>query len=78
MDTRLLSIHTDHNSRAGLPRTGTTSLKAALEILGFGPTHHMIELFKGSVINQAVRIYTDPPCDRWKPCKRMESSIRKE
>lgn len=27
---------------AGLPRCGTTSLKAALEILGFGPCHHMI------------------------------------
>ena len=31
---------------AGLPRTGTTSLKDALEILGFGPCHHMEELFK--------------------------------
>ncbi|CAF0782844.1 unnamed protein product [Adineta steineri] len=31
---------------AGLPRTGTTSLKAALEILGFGPCHHMVDLFK--------------------------------
>ena len=29
----------------GLPRTGTASLKAALEILGFGPCHHMYELF---------------------------------
>ncbi|MFI9550123.1 sulfotransferase family protein [Nonomuraea endophytica] len=29
---------------AGLPRTGTTSLKAALERLGFGPCHHMQEL----------------------------------
>jgi hypothetical protein len=29
---------------AGLPRTGTSSLKAALEILGFGPCHHMTEL----------------------------------
>ena len=26
---------------AGLPRTGTSSLKAALEILGFDPCHHM-------------------------------------
>ena len=26
---------------AGLPRSGTTSLKAALEILGFDPCHHM-------------------------------------
>ncbi|MCJ1399553.1 hypothetical protein MMC11_002755 [Xylographa trunciseda] len=30
---------------AGLPRSGTTSLKAALEILGFDPCHHMSELF---------------------------------
>lgn len=26
---------------AGLPRTGTTSLKAALEKLGFDPCHHL-------------------------------------
>ena len=26
---------------AGLPRSGTTSLKAALEVLGFNPYHHM-------------------------------------
>ncbi|CAF5135466.1 unnamed protein product, partial [Rotaria sp. Silwood1] len=31
---------------AGLPRTGTSSLKTALEILGFGPCHHMTELLK--------------------------------
>ncbi|SEG55098.1 hypothetical protein SAMN04489712_106203 [Thermomonospora echinospora] len=30
---------------AGLPRTGTLSLKTALERLGFGPCHHMFELF---------------------------------
>ena len=30
---------------AGLPRTGTSSLKEALEILGFGPCHHMSEVF---------------------------------
>jgi hypothetical protein len=29
---------------AGLPRSGTSSLKAALEILGFRPCHHMSEL----------------------------------
>ncbi len=27
---------------AGLPRCGTSSLKAALETLGFDPCHHMI------------------------------------
>ncbi|MDT0300863.1 sulfotransferase family protein [Streptomonospora wellingtoniae] len=29
---------------AGLPRTGTSSLKSALERLGFGPCHHMFEV----------------------------------
>jgi len=31
---------------AGLGRTGTTSLKAALERLGFGPCHTMLSLFQ--------------------------------
>jgi hypothetical protein len=31
---------------AGYPRTGTTSLKTALELLGVGPCCHMWELFK--------------------------------
>ena len=30
---------------AGLGRTGTLSMKHALEQLGFGPCHHMIEVF---------------------------------
>ena len=30
---------------AGFGRTGTTSLKSALEILGFGPCYHMFEVF---------------------------------
>lgn len=30
---------------AGLGRTGTTSLKAALEALGYGPCYHMTEVF---------------------------------
>ena len=30
---------------AGFGRTGTASLKAALEILGFGPCYHMFEVF---------------------------------
>ena len=29
---------------AGFGRTGTASLKAALEHLGFGPYHHMFEV----------------------------------
>jgi len=31
---------------AGVGRTGTTSLKEALEFLGFGPCYHMLEVFK--------------------------------
>ncbi len=31
---------------AGLGRTGTMSLKLALEQLGFGPTYHMMEVFQ--------------------------------
>ena len=31
---------------AGFGRTGTMSLKQALEELGFGPCHHMMELFR--------------------------------
>lgn len=31
---------------AGLGRTGTMSLKIALEELGFGPCHHMAEVFR--------------------------------
>jgi hypothetical protein len=30
---------------AGLPRTGTMSLKAALKQLGFGPCYSMFEVF---------------------------------
>ena len=30
---------------AGLPRTGTSSLVAAMEILGFGPSFHFTEVF---------------------------------
>jgi hypothetical protein len=30
---------------AGLGRTGTLTLRAALEQLGFGPCHHMVEVF---------------------------------
>ena len=31
---------------AGFGRTGTMSLKTALEELGFGPCYHMIEVYK--------------------------------
>ncbi len=31
---------------AGFGRTGTASLKSALEELGFGPCYHMMEVFE--------------------------------
>jgi hypothetical protein len=31
---------------AGMPRTGTLSLKIALEKLGYGPCHHMTEVYR--------------------------------
>lgn len=34
---------------AGLPRSGTTSLKAALQILGFDPCHHMSAGFRSGI-----------------------------
>ncbi|GAA3203086.1 sulfotransferase family protein [Nonomuraea helvata] len=41
---------------AGFPRTGTTSMKAALERLGFGPCHHMFD-----ILTNPARV------DRWLP-----------
>lgn len=38
---------------AGFPRTGTSSMKAALERLGFGPCHHMFDV--GSDSDRARR-----------------------
>ena len=37
---------------AGFGRTGTHSLKLALEQLGFGPCYHMVEVFKNPVAVQ--------------------------
>jgi len=36
----------------GFGRTGTDSMRAALNILGLGPTHHMFELDKGAPLRQ--------------------------
>ena len=47
---------------AGFPRTGTSSMKAALERLGFGPCYHMFEIL--SKPEQA---------DRWAPVASGES-----
>jgi hypothetical protein len=41
---------------SGLGRTGTLSTKLALEQLGFGPTHHMVEVFMNP---QTVPLWVD-------------------
>ena len=38
---------------AGFGRTGTESLKRALEILGFGPCHHMYEVLPNAALYEA-------------------------
>ncbi|MDF5758052.1 sulfotransferase family protein [Spongiactinospora sp. TRM90649] len=48
---------------AGLPRTGTTSLKTALERLGFGPCHHMQEIAAHPDQAQRWRQILDGPID---------------
>ena len=49
---------------AGLARTGTSSLKAALELLGFGPCHHMSEVFdKPDRATQFIRAYNGENVD---------------
>jgi hypothetical protein len=45
---------------AGFGRTGTLSLKLALEQLGFGPCYHMVEVFK----NPAAPGYWEAAADR--------------
>ena len=37
---------------SGFGRTGTMSLKLALDQLGFGPTYHMVEVFKNPAAAQ--------------------------
>jgi hypothetical protein len=40
---------------AGFGRTGTMSMKAALELLGFGPCHHMLEVNENPVQREIWR-----------------------
>ena len=46
---------------AGLPRTGTSSLVAAMEILGFGPSFHLTEVFYNPgyapILNRALHAF---------------------
>ncbi|MDF2232838.1 sulfotransferase family protein [Albimonas sp. CAU 1670] len=50
---------------AGFGRTGTDSMRAALDMLGFGPCHHMFELKDGSEQQRLWRAMTasDAPPD---------------
>lgn len=49
---------------AGLPRTGTLSMKAALEELGFGRCYHMMEVFQAPWRSKAWASYfTGSPVD---------------
>ncbi|WP_435109711.1 sulfotransferase family protein [Nocardiopsis synnemataformans] len=46
---------------AGFPRTGTTSVKAALERLGFGPCHHMFEVMSSAELAEHWAGIADTP-----------------
>ncbi|MDP4511526.1 sulfotransferase family protein [Nonomuraea turcica] len=49
---------------AGFPRTGTSSMKAALERLGFGPCYHMFEiLMNPSHVDKWLPVTTGVPID---------------
>ena len=51
---------------AGLPRTGTTSMKAALERLGFGPCYHMFEIMTNpDHADRWLPVATDPTTVDW-------------
>lgn len=55
---------------AGFGRTGTVSMKAALEQLGFGPSHHMIEAFaRPDDFDDWAAAVRDEP---WDPAKVLE------
>lgn len=65
-----------HVIGAGLPRTGTLSLKAALEILGFGPCHHMYDLVeKTDRIVEFTRAYDGEKMDFRKLMQGYRSTV---
>lgn len=62
---------------AGLPRTGTTSLKAAMEILGFDPCHHMSVSFWSELsLETTTRSYIHFPTGAPRPSQK-ESTFRR-
>ncbi|MFC5183078.1 sulfotransferase family protein [Actinomadura harenae] len=50
---------------AGLGRTGTYSLRTALEVLGFGPCHHMASLGEDPAVLQRWERLLDGGPERW-------------
>ena len=66
---------------AGLPRTGTSSLVAAMKILGFGPSFHFSELFYNPgyapILNRLLQAFrmTD---SRFVPKSKEESDAMKD
>lgn len=63
---------------AGLPRTGTVSLKAALEQLGFGPCHHLLEPpFQITRLRRsAAAVQTTDPHQRAKAFRELYSGYK--
>jgi hypothetical protein len=56
----------------GFGRTGTTSGKAALELLGFGPCYHMQEVYERAHIEAWEAVIAGAPLD----CDRMFAGFR--
>ena len=50
---------------AGFGRTGTDSMREALNILGFGPCHHMYEVTNNPVMKQRWRAFMDDGAPDW-------------
>jgi hypothetical protein len=48
---------------AGLPRTGTLSQKVALEMLGFGPCYHMVNILTDLPLSEQWEGAMDEPAD---------------
>jgi Sulfotransferase domain len=50
---------------AGFGRTGTDSMREALNILGFGPCHHMFEVTENPVMKTRWRAFMDSDLPEW-------------
>lgn len=50
---------------AGFGRTGTDSMREALNILGFGPCHHMFEVTENPLMKSRWRAFMDTDDRDW-------------